>query len=203
MNDRDVFINCPFTSDYEGMLRATVFAVVRCGFKPRCALEDEDGGEVRIEKICRIISDCRLGIHDISNTELDATTNLPRFNMPLELGLFLGARKFGAPKQRKKKALILDCIAHRYDQFISDISGQEVEFHNTNSRTLIFRVVKWLRPQTSDKIPGGTAIANLYERFERDLPDIAAEQELQPDEITFRDLAAITAEWIVAEASSR
>jgi len=32
--------------------------------------------------------------HDISRTELNEHS-LPRFNMPLELGLFLGASRFG------------------------------------------------------------------------------------------------------------
>lgn len=95
MNDKDVFINCPFSPDYSEFFQAIVFAVVRSGYTPRCARENDDGGEVRIEKICRIIRECRYGVHDISNTELDAASGLPRFNMPLELGLFLGARNFG------------------------------------------------------------------------------------------------------------
>ena len=69
-----------------------VFTVLRSGFIPRCALELDDGSDNRFDKICRIIAECRLGIHDISKTELDAKSKLPRFNMPLELGLFLAAK---------------------------------------------------------------------------------------------------------------
>ena len=68
-----------------------VFTVLRCGFTPRCALEVIDGGSTRISKIENLIEECPLGIHDISRTELDAANALPRFNMPLELGLFLRA----------------------------------------------------------------------------------------------------------------
>lgn len=120
MKDKDVFINCPFSPDYEEFFQAIVFTVVRSGYTPRCARENDDGGEARIEKICRIIGECRYGVHDISNTEQDAASGLPRFNMPLELGLFLGARNFG-PKRSGKKALIFDRQKYRYQQFISDI----------------------------------------------------------------------------------
>ena len=93
MNERDVFINCPFSPDYHGYFEAIVFAVARSGFTARCARENDDGGEVRFEKICRIIAESRYGIHDISKTEPDPGSGLPRFNMPLELGLFLGAHQ--------------------------------------------------------------------------------------------------------------
>ncbi|HVV93941.1 MAG TPA: hypothetical protein VHD15_11020 [Hyphomicrobiales bacterium] len=121
MSSRDVFINCPFTSDYQDHFRATVFAVLRSGFVPRCARENDDGGEVRFDKICRIIADCPYGIHDISLTEPDRSSGLPRFNMPFELGLFLGAKTL-APKHRQKKVLILDRAPYRFQQFLLDWS---------------------------------------------------------------------------------
>src|ERR1700730_7420898 len=93
---RDVFINCPFDAEYRLFFWATVFVILRSGFQARCALETDDSSENRFEEICKIISDCRYGIHDICRrTELDPKSTLPRFNMPLELGLFLGAKRFG------------------------------------------------------------------------------------------------------------
>lgn len=93
--DRDVLINGPFSPDYHPHFQALVFAVIRSGFTPRCARERDDAGEVRSDKICRIIAKSRYGIHDISETEPDPGSGLPRFNMPLELGLYLGARRWG------------------------------------------------------------------------------------------------------------
>src|SRR5260370_27384943 len=140
MNDRDVFINCPFSPDYSRHFHAIVFAVIRSGFTPRCARENDDGGEVRFDKICRIISESRYGIHDISKTEPDPGSGLPRFNMPLELGLFLGARKFGGRAQSRKKALILDSEPYRYHAFISDIAGQDIHAHGGEIQRLIEEV---------------------------------------------------------------
>ena len=97
----NVFLNCPFDPAYKQLFDAMVFAVHDCGFIARCALEEGDASQVRIDKIYNIIVDCRYGIHDISRTELDKNSGLPRFNMPLELGVFLGAKKFGINKKRK------------------------------------------------------------------------------------------------------
>lgn len=103
-----------------------VFAIHDCGYIARSALEAEDSAEVRMDKIAKIIKDCRYGIHDISRTEVGADTGLPRFNMPLELGLFLGARRFGSRTDKLKACLILDRARYRYQQFCSDIAGQDI-----------------------------------------------------------------------------
>lgn len=199
MNDRDVFINCPFSEDYQSRFEAIVFSVIRSGFTPRCARENDDGAEVRIDKICRIIAESRYGVHDISKTEPDIESGLPRFNMPLELGLFLGARKWGRG-QSKKKTLILDRSPHRYQAFISDIAGQDIHSHGDEIGRLIGEVATWLRDQAQDPdVPGGRAIAAEFELFLAALPAIAAAKRLEPDELTFKDLTAIAAEWILIE----
>lgn len=57
--DEAVFINCPFDDQYKPLFHAIVFAVFHCGYVARCALELIDTGEVRIDKIVRIIGQCR------------------------------------------------------------------------------------------------------------------------------------------------
>jgi len=105
---KDIFINCPFDNEFLDLFYAKVFCVIDCGFRARCAQEAVDSGEVRIEKVTRIILQCKYGIHDISRTELCKKTKLPRFNMPLELGIFLGAKRYGDSEQRRKVCLITD-----------------------------------------------------------------------------------------------
>lgn len=56
--NRGVFINCPFDTAYRRFFEGTVFAVYASGFVPRCALEIDDGAEVRFSKICRIVDEC-------------------------------------------------------------------------------------------------------------------------------------------------
>jgi hypothetical protein len=81
---------------------AIVFVVYYLGFVARCALEVDDASEARLAKITRIIRQCTYGVHDISFVGLDPGSNLPRFNMPLELGLYLGCQPFGSEAQQKK-----------------------------------------------------------------------------------------------------
>src|SRR2546422_10056313 len=90
--DHSVFINCPFDTGYALLLHATVFTIFDCGFVPRSSLDVSDASDVRIHKIYRMIGACRLSVHDLSRKQLDSRTGLPRFNMPLEPGIFLGAK---------------------------------------------------------------------------------------------------------------
>ncbi len=154
-----VFINCPFDSEYQPLFEAIVFCVAACGFIPRCTLELTDAGEVRIENIYRLINQCNHGIHDISRTEVaDQPYALSRFNMPLELGIFLGAKRFGG-RSSQKRCLIIDRAPYRYKRFISDIGGQDIKAHNKRPATAIRHVRDWLQSAPGKTaIPGGAMI---------------------------------------------
>lgn len=188
--DRSVFINCPFDSDYKPIFDATVFAVMECGFIARCALEVVDAGQVRIEKICRIVASCRFGIHDISRTELDSVNRLPRFNMPLELGLFLGSQRFGERHHKSKSCLILDREQYRYQKFISDIAGQDIAAHGGDPTNVIKKIRNWLASQKTP-LPGGAAIVNRYLAFQTALPKVCEQLDLEADELEFTDLVNV------------
>ena len=194
-----VFINCPFDGEYRPMFEALVFAVHDCGFVARCAMELEDASQVRIDKIQSIIGACGLGIHDISRTELDNTWSLPRFNMPLELGLYLGAKKYGTGDQRKKTALILDREQFRYQKFCSDIAGQDIRSHGGDPLEGVKMVRDWLRNASAASrivIPGGSVMVERYERFQRALPLMCEELRLDRDELIFNDFTTLCAEWL-------
>lgn len=197
MRKRDVFINCPFSKDYQPLFQAIVFTTLRSGFVPRCALEVDDGSDNRFDKICRIIGECKLGVHDISKTELDPKSRLPRFNMPLELGLFLAAKKFGGSNQGRKKCLIFDREPYRYQKYMSDISGQDIHAHAGKSAVLIAELAAWLRAETKDpKVPGGRAINNEFLRFEKELPLLLNAIKLAKAELTFLDYRKLAENWI-------
>jgi hypothetical protein len=193
-----VFINCPFDTAYVGLFRSITFAVIHCGFRARCAQEIDDGGEVRIEKILKIIESCRYGIHDLSRTELDRASKLPRFNMPLELGLFLGAKRFGLSQQRRKVCLILDRQQYRYQKFISDISGQDIRAHRKQEGQAIRVTRDWLSTSSGKAIPGGAHIHHQYKRFKRKLPSLCQTLKLKRSEMTFNDYANIVTAWVAA-----
>jgi hypothetical protein len=194
-----VYINCPFDGEYRPIFEALVFAVLDCGCVARCALELEDGTQVRIDKIERLIGACRLGIHDISRTQLDERWSLPRFNMPLELGIFLGAKRFGTGEQRNKQGLILDRESERYQKFCSNIAGNDIRSHNGSARDAVKLVRNWLRSALDGSertIPSGVLMVERYERFQRELPLLCNALRLEHDDLTFRDYTTVTVGWL-------
>ena len=46
----------------------------------------------------------------------------------------VGARLFGAGRHQRKRALILEAQPHRYDAALSDISGQDIDTHDCETR---------------------------------------------------------------------
>ena len=200
--ETDVFINCPFDPAFRPIFDAFVFVTFECGFRPRCALEADDSGEVRVEKILSIIRESRFGIHDLSRTELDAATGLPRFNMPLELGMFLAAKRFGSGQQKRKVCLVLDRDRYRYQKFLSDIAGQDIRSHEGDPEQAIREVRDWLRTSTQGRvIPGGSEIIRRYRLFREKLPELCCGLRVGQDELTFADLATLVELFVKTTAN--
>jgi hypothetical protein len=196
--DKNVFINCPFDNDFQPLFDAIVFAVHDCGFRVRCALEEEDSGEVRVTKLYKIISECRLSIHDISRTEVSKDSKLPRFNMPLELGVFLGARQYGPGKQKQKRCLILDRERYRYQRYISDLAGQDPKAHANDPAKAIQCVRDWLSHHGSKGVtlPGPAAMVGRYKRFNKQLPAILKAAGIKPKELIYNDYTTFVVAWL-------
>ena len=193
----NVFINCPFDKEYLILRNALLFAIFDCGFIPRCALEEDDSGNVRFNKIQKIIAECRFGVHDISRTELDDQTQTPRFNMPLELGVFLGAKHFGNKQQKGKVCLVLDRERYRYQAFISDIAGHDIRSHDNKPEKVITHIRNWLNTASGRKtIPGGRAIIARWKQFEADLPAMCEQSSIEVDELTYNDQTNFISEWL-------
>jgi len=195
---KQVFINCPFDEQYQPLFQALVFAIYACGMVARSALEADNGAEVRIEKIVRILGECCHSVHDISRVELDADSGLPRMNMPFELGLFLGAQRFGDARQKKKTCIIFDRERYRYQKFLSDIAGQDIRAHHGNPAELIRAVRNAL---ATAQPPGvllhsGATMAERFRSFQRDLPEICRMLGMDPHDLGQRDLTFLIAEWL-------
>jgi hypothetical protein len=194
----NIFLNCPFDTDYEPLFKAILFAISDCGFTPRCTKEEDDSSKIRIETIYTLIESCQYGIHDISRTELDPRYKLPRFNMPLELGLFLSAKWFGKGKHRIKSCLILDRKPYRYQKFISDIAGQEIVAHNNSPKIAIKVVRNWLSGKShSGNLPSdGSVIWRRYNRFLKALPDLCRRLDLKEESLIYKDYIRLVHEWL-------
>jgi hypothetical protein len=191
-----VFINCPFDAAYRPLFDAIVFAVIACGHLARSALEIDDGGRARFGRIVDLIRQCPLGVHDLSRVDLSGPGGLPRFNMPLELGLFLGASNYGDEEQRRRQSLVLDADRIRYRDFISDLSGHDIKAHGNEEAQAITSVRNFLRTASGVRLPGGAAMAALQARFKAELPAILERARIGADEMTFAHTTAIIFEWL-------
>ena len=167
--ERSLFINCPFDAEYLPFLQLLIFTVLECGLEPRIALEQADSGEARFYKIRDLIRSCRFSIHDISRIEPLREGDLPRFNMPFELGLDLGGRYYGAGRLANKQCLILERERYRYQKVLSDLSGHDIRAHGGDLATLVTEVRNWLKVATRQTLPSGNHIWKRYSRFQRDL----------------------------------
>jgi hypothetical protein len=191
-----VFINCPFDKEYLPLLQAIVYTVYRCGFHPQSALGDDNALVNRLSKIEHYIENCRYGIHDISRTEVNVNS-LPRFNMPFELGIFFGAKKFGSRTQKLKNALVFERVKFSYQQYISDLNGIDTKAHNADPGIVIRETRNWLKTSSRrDSIPGYKAIISEFTIFQNTLPDIAKNLDVDVADIPFNELCYIVEEVI-------
>lgn len=195
--NKNVFLNCPFDIEYEQLFNAVIFTVIDCGYRPRCALEIQDAGEVRLNKIINIIRDCQFAIHDISRTALDKKHQLPRFNMPFELGLFMGAKHYGNKLHKTKNCLILESRRYSFQKSISDIAGCDIKAHKNNTKEVIHSVRNWLSNlQTKQGIPGHPLIQERYKKFQAKIPNLCKEFKLSQPSLEFNDYYYLVAKWL-------
>ena len=168
--EKNVFINCPFDDEYQPLFNAIVFAVNDMGFRPKSAKDESNAGDIRFNKIQDLIEESRYSIHDISRADIDVATGLPRFNMPLELGLDLGCKRYGKPYHQEKVLLVLDVERFRYSDFISDIAGQDIVGHKSDEGEVIKAVRNWLRLEGDPKLvitPSGNSYVRDTSAFRR------------------------------------
>lgn len=197
--ERSVFINCPFDLAYTDIFEAIVFTVIVCGFRPLCARIKLDSSELRMNKIMDLIAGSKYSIHDLSRVELDEVSALPRFNMPLELGLDLGCKRY-SPSRKDKSLLIFDAQPHRFQKYISDIGGQDVANHNNDPTLAIASTRNWLRAESGRRdFPGPSALNFRYAKFKSDLPEVCVKLDIEPAEMTFVDFCQAVAAWLEDE----
>ena len=139
--DHNVFINCPFDTEYDSLLRPLLFTIAYLGFNPRIAKEVSDSAEIRIEKICNLVKKSKYSVHDLSRLKATKTGEFYRLNMPFELGIDYGARRFASGSLQGKRFLILEERPHDYKRALSDISGLDIKDHG-NDPIKIVRAIR-------------------------------------------------------------
>ncbi len=195
---RNVFVNVPFDDEYAPLFDALVFAITACGYRVRCALEEDDSGDIRLDKLVRLIRECPRSIHDLSRIGL-GDNELPRFNMPFELGLAIGAKRFGGPQHRRDRIKIMVAEPYRLPAYLSDLGGNDPSAHHANPADVIRIARNYLQNAPGGGILAGpTRLTESFDRFRVELPEIARRIDFDPREIGgFRDYPTYL--WCIAE----
>ena len=184
---RDVFVNCPFDPAYQPLFDAVVFTVIACGYRVRSALEVTDSGDLRLSKIISLIEQSGLSIHDLSRVSLDPKTKLPRFNMPIELGIALGMKHLGRKALRGHKMLVLDSERYRYRISASDLAGLDISAHGGKPSRAIGAVRSFLASDCSDHLPTEDTLETAYAGFRSELPKMAAAARQSVTKLSYTD----------------
>lgn len=142
--ERSVFINCPFDPDFAPILQAIAFCVVYLGFAPRLAPENADNAVARLDRIAELIRESKYAIHDLSRCKGAVADEYVRMNMPFELGLDYGCRRYGDGGLAEKSILVLERTRYDYQKALSDISGWDIRAHDGDFEKAILHVRAWL-----------------------------------------------------------
>lgn len=116
-----VFLNIPYDSKFEDLYVAYVVGLTQLGLDVTATLAHPN--QDRLAKIIELIEKCSFSIHDLSRIE--ASHGIPRFNMPLELGIAL----YRSAKA-KHDVYVFESKAFRAQRSTSDINKMDPRIHN-------------------------------------------------------------------------
>lgn len=142
--NKNVFINCPFDSEYNSLLQPLLFTILYFGFTPQIASQTVDSGEQRITKILSLILKSKYSIHDLSRIRSEKRGELYRLNIPFELGIDYGCRCTARGHLRRKKFLVLGEKPYDYKKALSDLAGIDAQSHMNNPKKVISALRNWL-----------------------------------------------------------
>jgi len=140
---KNVFINCPFDSEYSFLLRPILFTIVYLGFTPQIASQTADSGEQRINKILSLIVKSKYSLHDLSRIRSKRSGELYRLNMPFELGMDYACRRIPSGHLRQKRFLVLGATPHDYKKALSDLAGIAGKSHGNKPDKAVLALRNW------------------------------------------------------------
>jgi len=142
-----------------------LFCLLRLGLNPRIATERSDSGASRIDKILELVRSSRYSIHDLSRRQAQAAKEHYRLNMPFELGIDFGCRRFGSEPLSEKIFLVLEEKQYRYQAAISDLAGFDIKSHNGNASSAVRQLCNWIKDQGGFERLEASRVYSEYEDF--------------------------------------
>jgi hypothetical protein len=145
-----VFLNIPYDQEFQSLYIAYIVWLYQLGLVPHLASEIP-GGDRRLDRIFRLIQSCRYSIHDLSRIELStAPMAVPRFNMPLELGMTI-TWKILNPSLHEW--FVLESEPYRLQQSASDLNGTDPNIHNGTPEGVLRELCNAFRNGNAHSVP--------------------------------------------------
>lgn len=197
---KNVFINCPFDTEYEALLRPMLFTVVYLGYSPRIASESFNSFEQRINKISDLIGHSKFCIHDVSRMQAKQHGDLYRLNLPFELGIDYGCKLFKGGDAQGKICLVLDEEQYRYHRVLSDLSGIDIKKHDKDPETIVRQIRNWFVENELETAPSATVIWENFNEFMADFYQKRKEDGFQGKDLDMMpvpEFIHFIKEWLV------
>ena len=157
-----VFLNIPYDDQFEDLYLAYIVGLTQLGLEINATLAVPNQG--RLERIIQLIESSDVSIHDLSRIEL--SSGIPRFNMPLELGLALHRSHVTAGKHR---VYVFERKAYRMQQSTSDINGIDPQIHNGRPKGVMAGLRNiFHQPKGTTTVP---EMLSSYRAVKRRLPE--------------------------------
>ena len=84
-------------------------------------------------------------------------------NMPFELGVEYGSRRFGVQPLTRKRCLVLEKDQHEFQKALSDLSGIDVKHHNNEPAEVVRAVRNWFVETVG--LSGVQSASRIWYRF--------------------------------------
>jgi hypothetical protein len=120
-----VFLNVPFDLEYSSLFIALIAGTAGLGCTPPCVLEIPSGGRNRLDRLFGLITSCDTSIHDLSRVTLSGDLEVPRFNMPFELGITYALSRIGG-----HSFFVFEEKSFQLQASLSDLNGHDPHIHN-------------------------------------------------------------------------
>jgi hypothetical protein len=201
--EKNVFVNCPFDTEYLPLLRPLLFSIIYLKFVPRIALEQLDSGQPRFEKIVDLVRESKYAIHDLSRIRATTAGEYFRLNMPFELGFDVACKIFKPGRWASKRCLILEAEQYRYKAALSDLSSSDISVHHNEPVKLVSAVRNWLNNEARLRAAGP---AQVWGRFNDFMADNYRELKLRGfsdediDALPIAELIDCMGAWVAARA---
>jgi hypothetical protein len=183
---QSVFLNIPYDSQFENLYLAYIVGLTQLGFKIKATLAVPNQG--RLGRIIGLIEESDFSIHDLSRIE--TTLGIPRFNMPLELGLAL---YHSHATKGRHRVFVFEKTRYRMQRSTSDINGIDPLIHNGSPKGVMVGLRNiFHQPNKTTTVP---EMLSSYRAVKRRLPElrrIAGSRSLF-EAAVFSDLTVVAA----------